>query len=134
MNITENQDLYYKLISQSWKDESFKKSLLSNPISTIENFIERPISLESGKQKIIVEDQSNSNIIYLNIPERPNFSELELTEEQLEMVAGGSTPLCVVGGVFLVGVVIGYCGADGGGGGGGSTTTVNNNTTIIINH
>lgn len=129
MNITENQDLYYRLISQSWKDESFKNSLLSNPIPTIENFIGRPISLESGKQKIVVENQCDSNIIYLNIPERPNFNELELTDEQLEMVAGGSTPLCVVGGVFLVGVVIGYCGAGGSSSPPPSTTiniTINN--------
>lgn len=128
MNITENQDLYYGLISQSWKDESFKKSLLSNPIPTIENFIGRPISLESGKQKIVVEDQCDSNIVYLNIPERPNFNELELTDEQLEMVAGGSTPLCIVGGVFLVGVVIGYLGTSDSAP--PPTTTIN----ITINH
>ncbi|KAB7725717.1 class IIb bacteriocin, lactobin A/cerein 7B family [Rudanella paleaurantiibacter] len=132
MNVAENQDLYYKLISQSWKDESFKKSLLSSPIPTIESFIGRSISLESGKQRIVVEDQSNSSTVYLNIPEKPDFIELELTDEQLEMVAGGSTPLCVVGGVFLVGVVIGYCGASGSGDSGGNTT-INNNTTVIIN-
>lgn len=127
MNITENQDLYYGLISQSWKDESFKKNLLSNPISAIENFTGKPISFESGKQKIVVEDQCDSNIIYLNIPERPNFNEIELTDEQLEMVAGGSTPLCIVGGVFLVGVVIGYCGAGGNSKSGGNTTVIINN-------
>ncbi|GAB3224881.1 class IIb bacteriocin, lactobin A/cerein 7B family [Spirosoma arcticum] len=127
MNITENQDLYHGLISQSWQDELFKKSLLGNPVQTIENFIGRPISLESGKQRIVVEDQCDSNIIYLNIPERPNFNELELTDEQLEMVAGGSTPLCLYAGCFLVGVAIGYAGASGGSKSGGNTTVIINN-------
>jgi len=128
MKITENHDLYNRLISQSWKDDTFKKKLISNPVQTIENFIGNSIYLENGKQKIVVEDQDNKNIIYLNIPERPDFNELELTDEQLEMVAGGSTPLCLYAGCFIVGVVIGYAGA---GGGGGGSTTIINNTTII---
>ncbi|MFC3811762.1 class IIb bacteriocin, lactobin A/cerein 7B family [Lacihabitans lacunae] len=128
MNITENKSLFNGLISQSWKDESFKKSLINNPIQTIENFIGNPIYLEGGKQKIVVEDQGDNNIIYLNLPSRAEFSELELTDEQLEMVAGGSTPLCLYGGCFLVGLVIGI--AAGSKGGGGTT----NNTTIINNY
>lgn len=114
MNFTENQSnnnyLYSELISQSWKDDLFKKSLISDPVQTIENFIEKPIYLTNGKQKIVVEDQGDSNVVYLNIPARPEFDELELTEVQLEMVAGGSSPLCIYGGCVLVGIAIGIAG------------------------
>ena len=36
-----------------------------------------------------MEDQSDSNKIYLNIPQKIDFENLELSEEQLEKVAGG---------------------------------------------
>ncbi len=113
MNFTENksntQDLLSRLVSQSWKDESFKKSLISNPVETIENFLEKPIYLKNGGNQIVVEDQSDKSILYLNIPARPNFDELELTEEQLELVAGGGTPVLYVAAV-AVGILIGITG------------------------
>jgi hypothetical protein len=111
MNLTENQtnNLYFynELLSQSWKDELFKKNLVSNPVQTIESFIGKPIYLENGKKRIVVEDQGNSNIIYLNIPAQPNSEDLELTEAQLETVAGGSSPYCLYGACLLVGFAIG---------------------------
>ncbi|MFV0247947.1 MAG: class IIb bacteriocin, lactobin A/cerein 7B family [Tenacibaculum sp.] len=34
----------------------------------------------------------DTSTIYFDIPAEPNLDELELTEEQLEMVAGGISP------------------------------------------
>ncbi len=113
MNFTENQinsqELYGGLVSQSWKDESFKKSLISNPVQTIENFIGKPIYLKNGGKQIVVEDQGNENIVYLNIPARPSIDELELTEEQLEMIAGGGTPVIYTV-CLTIGILIGITG------------------------
>lgn len=113
MNFTEKQTsgqgLYNDLISQSWKDESFKKNLIGNPVQTIEDFIGKPIHFKRGGKQIVVEDQTNANIVYFNIPARPNFDELELTEEQLELVAGGGTPLIYCAAVG-VGILIGITG------------------------
>ena len=99
MNLTEQQQqqaqqMLNAFISKCWEDESFKQEFIANPKATMETFVGRPINLPEGKQ-LVVNDQSNSNYVYLNIPSEPNLDELELTEEQLEMVAGGVIPIGV---------------------------------------
>ena len=37
----------------------------------------------------MVEDQSDADIIYINIPRNPASETLELTDEQLDQVSGG---------------------------------------------
>lgn len=35
-------------------------------------------------------DQTNIDVIYINIPPEPNLEDIELNEQQLEVVAGGT--------------------------------------------
>ncbi len=105
--INNNQDLFSALVSKSWQDESFKSNLIKSPIQTIENFIGKPVEFTHGRKQIVVEDQTNENIVYFNIPSHPNLDELELTEEQLEMLSGGVAPLVVYGICAGVGLLIG---------------------------
>ncbi len=73
------------IINKCWEDATFKQELIANPTKAIEKLSGQPLDLK-GK-KIVVTDQTNPDTIHINIPANPN--DLELTEEQLELIAGG---------------------------------------------
>ncbi|QVY64641.1 hypothetical protein [Polaribacter sp. Q13] len=80
--------LHQELVQKAWESATFKEQLINNPeiaISEVTGVTSKLIE----DTKIVVEDQTDSNIIYLNIPQKVNLDDFELTEEQMEMVAGG---------------------------------------------
>ena len=84
-----NADLFIKqIIEKTSSDSSFKKRLIDSPKLGIEELIGREFEIPIS-YKILVEDQSNSDTIYLNIPRMPKTSDFELSEEELEKVSGG---------------------------------------------
>ena len=87
MKTSEFRKLYKDIVTRAWEDVNFKNELLSKPLETVEKINKCGLNFED--KKIIVEDQSDSNKIYLNIPQKIDFENLELSEEQLEKVAGG---------------------------------------------
>ena len=84
-------DLLENLIKKSWESATFKEQFIANPESMIKEVSGIDFKEPNGK-KIVVEDQTDDSIVYLNIPAEPNLDDLALTEEQLELVAGGATP------------------------------------------
>lgn len=98
-------ELLKTLAYKAWESADFKEQLINNPVATIEQVTGKDLSF-LGDKKIIVEDQTDDSVIYINIPAQPKMDELELTEEQLELVAGGATPLAYAAGVV---VGIGVC-------------------------
>lgn len=72
MNLTEEQkkgqEVFFRIISEAWENEDFKKSLLENPEKSLEEFFgtKPPIN-----KKIKVTDQSDSEYLYINIPIKP---------------------------------------------------------------
>ncbi|PXY46694.1 NHLP leader peptide family RiPP precursor [Flavobacterium hydrophilum] len=82
------QDVFFRIITEAWENDNFKKSLLTNPEETLEKFFGR--SLPTGK-KIKVADQSNPEYIYINIPVKPQMKDVELDEKKLDTVSGGSS-------------------------------------------
>jgi hypothetical protein len=52
-------------------------------------------------KKIVVEDQTDESVIYLNIPAKVNIDDLTLTEEQLEQIAGGINSTNVYAGAAI---------------------------------
>ncbi len=84
------QELHQTLVKKAWESTTFKEQLINNPEATIEE-VTGVKSNTPSDVKIVVEDQTDSNIIYLNIPQKINLENIELTEEQLEMIAGGVT-------------------------------------------
>jgi hypothetical protein len=89
MNINQfsqqEQENWNQIFKKCYEDETFKRALISNPVQALETLNQgKPIDLKGFK--LIVTDQSEQ-AIYINIP--VNEESLELSEEQLEMVAGG---------------------------------------------
>ena len=78
------------LTEKAWESSTFKNQLIENPVSTIESVIGYKMPSDT---KVVVEDQTDTSTIYFNIPKKIDINELELTDEQLEMVAGGSDVL-----------------------------------------
>lgn len=93
-------ELMKALVEKAWENAAFKDQLLNNPEQALQQLTGKNIPVPENV-KIIAEDQSNENIIYFNIPAEPNFDELELTEEQLELIAGGLTPALYFGGMAV---------------------------------
>ncbi|MFC3811761.1 class IIb bacteriocin, lactobin A/cerein 7B family [Lacihabitans lacunae] len=101
MEITQEQTMFAEVVQKAMEDDAFKKTLIANPVNTIETFIGHELIIPNGLT-LVVQDQSEESTIYLNIPKKGRIDELELTDEQLEMVAGGSTPWCLYAGYFVV--------------------------------
>lgn len=89
MEFSQEQKLYAEVVQKAWEDADFKKELTNNPIATIEKLTGGKIDLPAGKT-LVVRDQTDESIVYINIPAKPNIDNIELNEEQLEAVAGGN--------------------------------------------
>lgn len=82
----ENTKAIQIIINKAWIDDNFRQDLVNNPkdiiVATTGEFVPDEV-------KLVVADQTDPTIIYINIPPKPNFDNMELSEEQLEQVAGG---------------------------------------------
>ncbi|WP_281310184.1 NHLP leader peptide family RiPP precursor [Flavobacterium flavigenum] len=88
MEITQEQKLYAEIVQKAWDDAEFKKKLITNPVEVIENFTGKKLNLPAGKT-IIVRDQTDESAVYINIPAAPKSVDAQLSDAQLEAVAGG---------------------------------------------
>lgn len=102
--IEQAQEVMNNIASKCWEDESFKQELIASPVETLERFTGQPVELAEGTT-LIVNDQTDPNYMYFNIPPKPNLDDLELSDEELETVAGGDmfTGFCI--GVAIVGAI-----------------------------
>ena len=101
----QGQELLTELVVKAWESATFKEQLIQSPQDTIEKAVGQKMTLPENS-KIVVEDQTDPNIVYLNIPRKANINNLELTDEQLELVSGGEF---VVAGVAIA--IVGLFGA-----------------------
>ncbi len=98
-------ELMNSLVEKAWNNAEFKEQLIKNPVATIESVTGHKLN---DNVNFIVEDQSDSSKIFLNIPRKVELDSLELSDEQLEMVNGGEFVVAIaVGGAFLTGMGIG---------------------------
>lgn len=111
--IKQGEEFFNILISKSWENQNFKNELIENPENSIGEVFGTDVLEMVKDYKFIVEDQTDTNIIYLNIPRKIDVDDFELTDEQLEAVSGGDFVSgliiagCVIGGVAVVAVVAG---------------------------
>lgn len=99
--INNGEDLINAIIEKAWTDSQFKHQLVNNPTKTISKFVGKELGnkMPNGKE-LIVMDQTDESKFYLNIPARPTYEE-ELTDQQLELVAGGATGPFYDAGVYV---------------------------------
>ena len=77
--------------------------MIKNPKATLAGL--KGLNFKFPKNSsVVVEDQTDLSAIYLNIPRKPDFKSMELTDKQLEVVAGGEIGLAV--GISLLTAVI----------------------------
>jgi hypothetical protein len=86
-------DLEAKIVKRCWEDELFCKEFMADPAGAFEKHLKiQPASLP----KIVVH-QEEANTWHIVLPPKPVES-AELSEQDLETVAGGMTTLvCAVG-------------------------------------
>ena len=101
------QDVMNNIIVKCWEDENFKNELMANPLETLEKFTGHPVNLPEGKRLVVKDQSEDKDVIYLNIPAEPDLENLELTDEQLELVSGASTPVATYFLVVAAGVAVG---------------------------
>ncbi|WP_367393039.1 TOMM propeptide domain-containing protein [Lewinella sp. LCG006] len=101
MHLDSVQETLHRVIAEAWANPVFKQQLIDDPVAAIKALTGREVQLPPGKT-LSVFDQSDNNMICLNIPPPPGVNDKELTEHQLEIVAGG--------GIFLTGLAIDWKG------------------------
>jgi hypothetical protein len=85
------QEIIQTVISKAWEDSNFRKELIADPVTAIERLSGVKIVLPEGKT-LVIADQTDKSKVYLTIPAEPEMENMELTEEQLELIAGGKEP------------------------------------------
>lgn len=80
-NEKEFQKKWAKVIAKAWSDPAYKKKLIENPEATL-----AAEGLSTPKGMHIEIHENTNKVVHLNLPQRP---EGDLSEEQLQKVAGG---------------------------------------------
>ena len=89
MEFTQEQKLLQQVVNEAWNNADFKKSLIENPLEAIEALTGEKLNIPEGKT-FVVNDQTDTSVVYINIPAEPTMEDLELNEKQLEAIAGGT--------------------------------------------
>ena len=88
MSKINTQKIFGTVVRKAWEDDSFKESLIENPKAAIESLLGEKIVIPEGKT-LVVRDQTKEGTVFINIPPKLNSDDMELSENQLEFVAGG---------------------------------------------
>lgn len=105
MEFTQEQKLYAEIVQKAWEDPQFKSELMANPAEAIEKATGYKLNLPEGKT-LVVRDQTdetaiqNETEVYLDIPAEPSMEDVELSEDQLEVAAGGGVIGACIGGAI----------------------------------
>lgn len=88
MQFSKEQATIHRVITEAWGNPDFKQRLIENPVMAIKALTGCDIEVPNGKT-LSVFDQSDKNMVCLNIPQQPSFDDEELTTGQIDAVTGG---------------------------------------------
>jgi len=88
------QELEQKIIEKAMKDETFRKQLIENPSTTLNDEFGF-ITPESVEIKVLEEEPGKIYIVLPCPPVQSSGEDLELTDAELRSVAGGSFLDCM---------------------------------------
>ena len=98
--VATRQQLETALIEKCWKDPAFRKEVVSDP----KGMLEKHLGRELPEQVKIFIHEEDANTLHMSIPLVPaNVS--ELSDEDLEKVAGGTDVFIVTALGMTVGIV-----------------------------
>ncbi|MEH1770604.1 NHLP leader peptide family RiPP precursor [Nostoc sp.] len=86
------QDIQARIIAKAWKDEAYKQELLTNPKAVIE----REFGVEFPADVKVQVLEENPTSLYFVLRMSPLAIAQDLSEEQLEAIAGGYIRLPVI--------------------------------------
>jgi hypothetical protein len=89
------KDIESRIIAKAWKNEAFKQEFLSNP----KPIIEQEFGVELPAELNVSVYEENSTSLYFVLPILPQIEGRELSEEELESVAGG-----FIGGLITISI------------------------------
>src|ERR1700678_4111201 len=87
-------DLEAKIVKRCWEDEEFRKEFTADPAGAFVKYLQVPAA---SLPKIVVHEETTGSW-HIVLPAKPPHIE-ELTEQDLERVAGGTSPALVSIGV-----------------------------------
>jgi hypothetical protein len=93
-------DLEAKIVRRGWENEEFRKEFEADPAGTFARHLGVPAA---ALPKIVVHEEQPGSW-HIVLPVKPANS-VELSERDLEQLAGGSTPGCLGIGTVVIAVV-----------------------------
>jgi hypothetical protein len=88
-------DLEAKIVKHCWEDEGFGKEFTADPAGVFVKYLQVPAA---SLPKIAIHQETPGSW-HIVVPAKPPHID-ELTEEDLERVAGGTTPVVATIGIF----------------------------------
>ncbi|HEX5848023.1 MAG TPA: NHLP leader peptide family RiPP precursor [Rubrobacter sp.] len=85
---TGRQEMERRIVERSLQDEDFRRRLLEDPKATVEEELGVRLPDEVG----IVTLEETADTIYLALPSRSPAGQEDLSDQELEAVAGGGVP------------------------------------------
>lgn len=82
------RDIEAKIIAKAWKNETFKQELLTNSKAVIE----QEFGVQFPEAVNVQVQEENPTSLYFVLPMSPQIEGQEISEEELDAVAGGGTP------------------------------------------
>jgi hypothetical protein len=94
-------DLEAKIVKRCWEDEAFRQEFTADPVGTAVKYLEVPAA---NLPNIVVHEEPTGSW-HIVLPAKPAGAG-ELSEADLEKVAGGTTPFCWVSAVTAASSVV----------------------------
>jgi hypothetical protein len=101
MSSFSRHDFEAKIVKRSWEDEDFRREFTSDPAGAFVKYLNAP---PASLPEITVH-QEEPGSWHIVLPQKP-LNANELSDQDLEKVAGGSTPACVASFVVSTAVTL----------------------------